>query len=169
MTASKEPDLPQDPVLDAEIAAFIQSGVSIIAASRDAANMPAVARALGCRVSPDRRRVTILVAGSQGVELLEDVGATGAIAVVFTLPSTHRAIQLKGRDARAESLAAGDLEIMAALAGTFAADLAPFGYTTAFVRALLACEPDDAVAIAFTPTAAFSQTPGARAGAPLHA
>jgi hypothetical protein len=169
MMAGKEPEVPQDPVLDEENAAFIQGGVSIIAASRDAANRPAVVRALGCRVSPDRRRIAVFIARSQGAELLEDVGATGEIAVVFVLPSTHRAIQLKGSDARLEPLATGDLESMARLVETFAADLAALGYTTAFVRALLACEPGDAVAIAFTPTAAFSQTPGARAGAPLRA
>jgi hypothetical protein len=159
--------LPQAPLLDEENAAFIQGGVSIIAASRDTTNMPAVVRALGCRVSADRRRVTVFVARSQGVELLADVSATGALAVVFTLPSTHRAIQLKGTDAGVVPLEEGDGEIMARLIESFTADVAAFGYSAQLMNALLACEPPDAAAITFTPSAAFIQTPGARAGEPL--
>ena len=159
--------LPQEPLLDEANAAFIQSGVSIIAASRDAINMPTVVRALGCWVAPDRRRVKVFVARSQAAALLDGVGATGAIAVVFTQPSSHRAIQLKGTDATVSALGAGEREIVAALVEEFAADLVPLGFPSPFVCALLGSEPDDLVAIAFTPTAAFSQTPGARAGAPL--
>ena len=157
----------QDPPLDEANAAFIQSGVSLIAASRNAANMPTLARALGCRVSADRRRVTVFVARSQAAVLLDNVVATGTVAVVFTQPSSHRAIQLKGSDAKLLPLEAGDRKIMTALVEGFATELAPLGYSGAFVRALLACPPEDVVAIAFTPDAAFSQTPGARAGAPL--
>ena len=159
--------LAQEPLLDEANAAFIQGGVSMIAASRNASNMPTVVRALGCRISPDRRGIAVFVARAQAAALLDDVRLTGAIAVVFTQPSTHRAIQLKGSDARIESLAAGDHEIAAALVDAFAADLVPLGYPQSFVHALLASAPDDLVAIAFTPNAAFSQTPGARAGAPL--
>lgn len=159
--------LAQEPLLDDANAAFIQGGVSMIAAARDDSNMPTVVRALGCRVSPDRRRIAVLVARSQAAALLDDVSLTGAIAVVFTQPSTHRAIQLKGSDARLEPPAAGDLAIAALLVEAFAADLAPLGFPPSFARALLASDPDDLVAIAFTPNAAYSQTPGPRAGAPL--
>jgi len=160
-------NLPPEPLLDEANAAFIQGGVSMIAASRDVSNMPTVVRALGCRVSSDRRCVKVFVARSQAAALLDDVSVTGAVAVVFTQPSSHRAIQLKGSDARLAPLDAGDLDIVTALVHDFAADLAPLGYAPPFARALLASEPDDLVAIAFTPNAAFSQTPGMRAGAPL--
>ena len=159
--------LAQEPLLDEANAAFILGGVSMIAASRNASNMPTVVRALGCRISPDRRCIAVFVARAQAAALLDDVSLTGAIAVVFTQPSTHRAIQLKGGDARIEPLAAADHEITAALVDAFAADLVPLGYPPAFVHALLAPASDELVAIAFTPNAAFSQTPGARAGAPL--
>lgn len=159
--------MPQDPVLDEAHAAFIQGGVSMYVASRGKSDMPSLVRALGCRVSPDRRRVTVFVARSQAMAVLEDMRRTGAIAVVFTQPSTHRSIQLKGHDAAPAQLEASDPEIMAALVKAFAVELGPLGYPAALVETMLACDTDDLVAIAFTPDAAFSQTPGARAGAPL--
>jgi len=47
--------------LDADHAAFIQSGVSVIVASRNADFIADVVRGCGCRVSRDRRQVTVLV------------------------------------------------------------------------------------------------------------
>ena len=41
------------------------------------------------------------------------------------------------------------------------------GFGEAFGRALVDCNPADLVAVAFTPKAAFRQTPGPNAGAPL--
>jgi len=154
-----------EPLLDEDHAAFIQSGVSILAASRDAANAPKLARAIGCRVSPDRRRVTVFVAAFQAAALIESLRATGAIAVGFNLPSTHRAFQLKGTDATVGSLDRGDLEIAVRYVEAFVADIALLGYSEPIGRALLAFDPAELLAISFTPSAAFVQTPGPRAGA----
>jgi hypothetical protein len=71
----------------------------VTVASRDAAHVPSVARALGCRVSPDRQHVAVFLLASQSATLLRDLRETGAIAAVFSQPSTHRTIQLKGSDA----------------------------------------------------------------------
>ena len=109
----------------------------------------------------------MFVASLQCDILLQDIGATGAVAVVFSQPSTHRTIQLKGTDAIVEPLEAGDRDIMARQASAFAADIALLGYPFAIAHALLASEPSELVAISFTPSAAFIQTPGPRAGAPL--
>jgi hypothetical protein len=49
----------------------------------------------------------------------------------------------------------------------FAADVTPLGFSEAYMRALLACPREDLVAVQFTIAAAFSQTPGPRAGEPL--
>ena len=152
-------------MLDEDHAAFIQSGVSILAASRDAANAPKLARAIGCRVSPDRRRVTVFVAAFQAAALIESLRATGGIAVGFNLPSTHRAFQLKGTDATVGSLDRGDLEIAVRYVEAFVADIALLGYSEPIGRALLAFDPAELLAISFTPSAAFVQTPGPRAGA----
>jgi hypothetical protein len=151
-------------VLDEAHAAFIQSGVSVVVASRDAHNTPTLVRAIACRVAPDRRRVTAFFAASQAAALVAALRATAAIAVVFSQPSTHRTIQLKGWDAAFVSLAPGDPERMAEQVELLVADLASFGYPERVVRAFLDYAPDDMVAAAFTPAEAYAQTPGPGAG-----
>jgi len=153
--------------LDSAQADFITGGVSIIAAARDDGHETTVSRAVGCRVSDDLRRVTILLAASQSGALLADVRANGSIAVVFSEPRTHRAIQLKGTDAALAPLEADDPHRMAAYRARFAEQVSPFGHSEAFVRKILGVAPGDLVAIAFTPSGAFLQTPGPKAGSPL--
>lgn len=63
--------------LDAANAEFIRRGVMVSVASRDANHTPSVARAFGCRVAPDRRRVTVFLAASQPEALLRDPSDTG--------------------------------------------------------------------------------------------
>jgi hypothetical protein len=156
-----------DPSFDEAHAAFMESGVSVHVASRDPANVPSVARAVGCRVAPDRGRVTIFVSAAQAPELIRDLRASGKAAAVFSQPSTHRTIQIKGDDASVGALIEGDLARIAAYADALVRDLQALGYSEAFGRALVECDPADLVAVAFTPKAAFRQTPGPNAGAPL--
>lgn len=168
MIARMNPGVAATPVLDAEHAAFIvQPGISLTVASRRAGNLPELGRALGCRVAPDRSRVTLLVPGTQLAPLAEALRESRAIAVVFSQPATHRTIQLKGTDAALEPIAPGDLELSARWVDGFVAALAPYGIGGALVRAFLWCDPAELVAVSFTPGAAFQQTPGPGAGAPL--
>ena len=76
-------------LLDLKAAEFVQSGVSINVAARTADLTPVVARALGCRVATDRRQVRVFLSRSIAAAVLSCLEANGAIAVVFTLPSTH--------------------------------------------------------------------------------
>jgi hypothetical protein len=165
MTAALEPAH----VIDESHVEFMMGGVSINVAARDAHNVPTLTRALGCRVSADRRCVTLLVPVSDGARLLDDVRANGAIAAVFSRPSTHQTIQLKGADARIVALEPGDAGLMERYVLALAADLAPLGHPEAYVRAMLGHDDDDVTAVSFTPSAAFNQTPGPVAGSPLGA
>jgi hypothetical protein len=154
-------------VVSSKWAAFIQSGVSIVIGSRDLENMPCVTRGLGCRIAADGSRVTILVAKSQSRPVLDAMRASRAICVVFSLPSTHTTIQLKGKDAAPSRVLAGDPLIVDRHSDAFAADAATLGYSKLGIRTLLWCDPADLVAITFTPQSAFLQTPGPQAGEPL--
>jgi hypothetical protein len=113
------------------------------------------------------RRITVFLSAPHAADLLRDVGQSRALAVVFSEPPTHRTIQIKGRDARVEPLALGDPAVVEAYRKAFVECLRPLGFTEAMVRALLDCADKDLVAVAFTPEAAFNQTPGAQAGTPL--
>ena len=153
-------------LLDAELAGFIQGGVSVVVASRNADLVADVVRGCGCRVSRDRRRVTVLVEPSRAGTLLDDIAANGMIAVVFSQPSTHRTIQLKGSDARVVKVTAADRAIAARHLRDWSEDLCRIGYTPEFANAVRGAAPRLA-AIAFTPSAAFQQTPGPGAGQPI--
>lgn len=155
------------PLLDEANAAFIQRAVSIIVAARDARHHPAVARACGCRVSSDRREVTVFLSATQARAVLDCLGSTGVIAVVFSRPSTHRTLQLKGWDARVVPIADGDLECMAEYRTSFVRDLTSLGYTEAFADAVIPRPDARLTGVRFTPGAAFDQTPGRNAGKPL--
>jgi hypothetical protein len=155
------------PLLDAALAAFVQTGVSINAGSRGPGNAPALARANGCRVAADQRTVSVLFPAPKAAALLDAVRATGVIAVVFSEPPTHRTIQLKGTDAKVAAATAEDGALSARYVETFVAALAALGYSDTVFRALLWADPADLVAVTFSPSAAFDQTPGPRAGAPL--
>jgi hypothetical protein len=157
------------PIIDAAHAAFLLGRVSIVAASRDARNVPTLMRGLGCRVSRDRRQVTVLLRASQSASLLADLRASGVIAVVFSEPSTHRTLQLKGEDARVGPLQRGDAGLLARYRDAMVAEICPLGYAEALIRAMFSCPVDDAVAVTFRPSQAFSQTPGPGAGQPLKA
>ena len=155
--------------LDPELVAFLQGPVSMHAASRDAANVPNLSRALGCRVSADRTRVTVFLLASHSGQMLADYRANGRIAVVMSLPSTHRTVQLKGEDAMVEPLQDGDHILVARYREAFVKELSGLGYSPSLPELLWAGARGDVVAVAFTVTAAFIQTPGPTAGKPLAA
>jgi hypothetical protein len=155
------------PLLDADHAAFMQGGVSVIVASRNPALVADVVRGCGCRVSRDRRRVTVLVEPGRSSELLENIRLTGMIAVVCSRPSTHRTIQLKGTDAQVVAVTAADRRIADRHLGAWVEELVSVGYAPDFAAAVRGRAEMGLAAIAFTPTSAFEQTPGPAAGARL--
>ncbi len=153
--------------LDADTAQFIQRRVSIYAAGRDARNIPVSARAYGCKVSADRRTLTVFVMRPQATQLLENVERNQQLAVVFSRPTTHKTVQFKGNDACIVALAPEDIQLVAEWVGSFVVELAQLGFTAPFVHAAFAVPPDEVVAITFTPSDGFAQTPGPGAGARL--
>ena len=155
------------PLLDEDNAAFIQTGISIVAASRDDGLVPSIARASGCRVSADRRAVSIFLPLSQAAEVVADVRRCARVAVVFSRPSTHRTLQLKADDARVRAATAEEAAIVARYVEAFSREIGPLGHTDDQARAIFQCRADDLGAIDFTPNAAFEQTPGPKAGRPL--
>lgn len=146
---------------------FIESGVSISVASRDVRRVPSVSKGVGCSVAADRCQVRVLVDAAQSGQLLQDVAASGALAVVFCLPSSHRTLQLKGLDARELAPQLDDIERAERHCQAFAEDLLPLGYGLAFARATHGFDPTRLRALCFTLNAVFEQTPGPNAGVRL--
>ena len=161
--------MPEAALIDPELAAFLQRGVSVHVSSRGPTNIPNLVRGIGCRVSADRRQVTAFVLASQCGALLAELAMNGAISFVATLPSTHRTVQLKGTDAKAGPPLPGDEALVARERAALVEDLVGVGYAPEMPRTLLGGDWAEAMAITFTPTAAFVQTPGPGAGTPLGA
>ncbi|WP_243295353.1 hypothetical protein [Geothrix mesophila] len=153
--------------LDPELTRFVMGGVSINAGSASAEGVPSLCRASGCRVDPATGRLRLFFAGPQAVDLVRDTTQSGALAVVFSEPPTHRTVQIKGQDARIEPLAESDLACVRAYRTAFAQCLVFMGFTEVMVRTLLDCPDEALVALTFTPSALFNSTPGAQAGTPL--
>ena len=155
-------------LLDEAAAAFLhRPGISITAASRDDGNVPRIGRCLGCRVTADRKKVTVFIPSEHYRAFFGALAASQAIAVVFSYPTTHQTLQLKGIDAAVDPLLRGDAEIVARHVDNFVEELGALGYPRDVVRAYHWCDPAELRAVTFTPTAAFEQTPGPGAGAPL--
>jgi hypothetical protein len=151
-------------LIDDAMLALMQRRVSIMVAARDAALRPHLMRAVGCRVSADRRRVGVLLPRATAQAVLDGIAAHRAVAVVISEPSTHRSLQLKGDDAVVEPLAPGDVSLMDAYAGRFADELALIGIARPLALAILDRGDGDVRVVGFTPTQAYEQTPGPRAG-----
>ena len=87
----------------AELLAMIERGVSVIVGSLDAQLRPSVMRAVGSSVGPGEGEITVYLSRPQSRQLVQDIAATGHIAVVFSEPSTHRTLQLKASRAQARA------------------------------------------------------------------
>lgn len=156
-------------LLSPELIAMIDKGVSVIVASRDASLRPSLMRAVGSSIEPDGSVITVYLARSQSVQLLQDMAASGRIAVVFSSPSTHRSVQVKGTSISGRAATASDLPVLQRYMQAMEYEICSIGYRVELVHGMLAYELDDLTAISFRPTEAFDQTPGPRAGTPIAA
>jgi hypothetical protein len=157
----------EPPTLGPQQTALMERRVSIIVGSSDAAHRPHVTRAAGGRLEADGRRVTVLLprAGSEAV--IADLQANGRIAVVFSEPTTHQTLQLKGRDAVVGSCSTPQDEALAAryLEG-FIDEIGRLGFTAEVAHTILRHD-GELLPVQFTIDEAFEQTPGPSAGSRL--
>jgi hypothetical protein len=154
----------QSPPIGPEQAELIRRRVSIIVASRDADLRPHLMRAIGCRLRDDLRELTVFLSTAASEPVLADLRANGQIAVVFSQPTTTHTVQLKGSDATVHPLQVGDAEAIQDYLAHFILEIAAIGFPEHVARAVLGDAPEDVVAVRFTPSAAFDQTPGPQAG-----
>jgi hypothetical protein len=142
-------DPASSPLLDEAHAAFNQRRVLILVGSCSAEGVPSLARAYGCRVSPDHHSVTVFLAVPQSEALLRGLRASGAIAVVFSRPSTHETLQFKGSVQRMSPVEADDRPAIRAYGRSFAEEVAPLGFDEPFQDAIMAPVEHEAVAVIF--------------------
>ena len=161
------PPDPTPPALPDEIAAFIQSGLSITVGGRDDRLIPSIAKGVGCRVEDQGRQVTVLVFVEAAESLMRDIARNRHVAVVFTRPSTNRTVQLKGHDALPVPAGPAEAALVRRHLALFADDLRLLGWDPVYVNTLFLHDWSQLMAIRFTPHGAFAQTPGPNAGTRL--
>jgi hypothetical protein len=83
--------------LSEELVEFIESGVSMLVATRDAALRPQVQRAVGAVVAADRASLTVYLTRAVSDRTLANLADNGLIALTSSRPYDHRGIQIKGR------------------------------------------------------------------------
>ena len=123
-------------MIDRDVIAFLDGRrVAVSIASRSEHCIPSVTRALGYRISADASEFAIFVP-RQAERVLADLRTTAQAAVVFTEPSTHKSVQVKGSDARITPLEEGDWPVISAYADDLVAEICPLGYAEPLIRIL---------------------------------
>lgn len=161
--------MPTPLLLNDRIVAFIEREVAIDVASCSADLRPSSARGFAARASSDRRRLTVYVRRAEATQLMQDLLAQDRIAVVFCLPETEAAIQIKGRQLSLSPATAGDAETIEAYRRAFVDGIVRLGYDRGFGLTYMAAEAGQMLAVSFTPEVVFEQTPGPLAGRALPA
>ncbi|MCJ0764809.1 hypothetical protein [Variovorax terrae] len=154
-------------LLTPEFIALISQGVTTIVCSRDQANRPSVMRAVGSTITPEGRTITVYLTRRSSRQLVQDIAATGSAAVVFSVPFTHRTVQVKTERARIREASPDDEPLLARYLQAMEQEVLRVGYPPSLTRAMLSHRIEDVVAVSFEPLQAFDQTPGPRAGAAL--
>jgi hypothetical protein len=151
-------------MIDTELAAFLQEGVGIHIATRDAAMRPNGARAIAVRVEDDGMHLVVYVARVAANRLLADLEANGQAAVGFGRPIDDRACQVKGVLAGVRDATDDERTAVLAQWDGFLGSLEKIGIPRAATKTWVTWP---AVAIRLRANALFNQTPGPGAGAPL--
>jgi hypothetical protein len=76
---------------------LLQTGVSVVVGTRDAALMPECTRAWGIVIAKDRKSVTIFLTETISRKTLQNLKENGLVAISCTRPTDHVACQVKGR------------------------------------------------------------------------
>lgn len=154
------------PLLGPEQAEWLCGPVSMIVGTRDARHRPHLMRAIAGWLDETRTRFTLLMPEASAGGLFADLRANGCIAVVCSEPSSHRTLQLKGREARVLPAEPGDEARAARYRAAFTQEIGQIGFPARVAESLLDAR-GSLLRIEFGIEAAFEQTPGPAAGQPL--
>lgn len=156
--------MPATPEISAELGEFLESGLAIVVATRDANLAPDGRAAWAVQVGADRRSLTLFAYEDAARDLLVNLEAHPAIAINLDRPTTHRACQVKGRYVSSRRARPAERALVERQIEGFVADLEVIGVP----RALSAgWKKWPCRALAIEVTHIFEQTPGPGAGEPI--
>lgn len=140
---------------------LLRTGVSIIVGTHDASLVPECTRAWGIHVSPDRSTATIFLSETIAGRTIDNLRANGTIAVSCTRPTDHITCQLKGLTRNIRPVTPAERNLSRRWHDDFGAELKAVGVSSELSGAWIV-EPT--VAVDFSVTDVFDQTPGPDAG-----
>lgn len=152
------------PRIPDDLAAFLESGIAIVAATRDGDLQADGAVAWAARVHDDRMTLSVYFFEQAARDMLRNLERHPEIAIDFDKPTTHRACQVKGRYVGSRPAEDGERPFVERQVEAFAAELEGIGIRRA-VAAAWRTWP--CVAIDLAVTHLFEQTPFPGTGEPL--
>lgn len=150
--------------ISTDLADFLESGLSIVVATRDADLQPNGAVAWAAHVKRGGARLIVYLHEQAAREMLANLEAYPAIAINFDLPTDHRACQVKGNFVAARPARAGEREEVECQVDRFADALEAIGIPRAMGEGW---QVWPCMALEVEVTQLFEQTPGPGAGAVL--
>jgi hypothetical protein len=150
--------------LDASLISFVEQGLSIFMGTRNANLEPNGARVIAVKVDEDGRHLVAYVPAVDADAVVADLEANGQAALAFARPADDRACQIKGERLSIRRAEPAELELVQTQWDRNVSQLAAVGIPAVATQrwSTWPC-----IAIRLRVTAAFDQTPGPDAGAPL--
>jgi len=150
--------------LDEELARFLESGLAVTVATRDAHLQPDGSWAWAVRVEEGRSHLTVFLHEDGAAAMLRNLADHPEIAVVLDRPTSHRACQVKGTFVAARPAHPEEKEEIARQVESFRADLASIGLPAGLTAGWVLWP---ATALSIRVTDVFEQTPGPGTGGRL--
>ena len=151
-------------LINAELAEFLTSGLSINVATRDSDLQPDGVVAWAVRVHDDGARLTLYLHVEAAREMQRNLKTHPEIAIALDRPTSHRACQVKGVVVKSRRARAAEKALVEGQVESFVADLDAIGIPRA-MTAGWATWPCAALEVRVTDV--FEQTPGPGTGGPL--
>jgi hypothetical protein len=156
--------------INAALKAFLESGVSVVMGTRDAALIPETTRVWGLLVSKDRKSISLCAPFATSHKALDNLAGNGQMTVCCSLPTSYKTVQLKGQCIERADPSRADLAAVDRHREAFGRLNESIGMpregTEAFWRRELENSPA-LIKLRFVPEQIFDQTPGPDAGSPL--
>ncbi len=159
---------PRQGLLTADLVALAQGGVSVVLASCSADGRPIAGIGVGARVD-GAGAIRVFLTRQANLPLLKALEAGRAIAVTFSRARDHRSFQVKANSAAILRSCPDDTPEIARQCAVFRDELIGINLPRHVAEGYTTYDPDDLLAIEFTPDQAYVQTPGPGAGSPLSA
>lgn len=146
---------------------LLNTRCDVVVSTRSDRLAPSVCWGMGGHIDDEGRRATVWLRQDQARELVADVQANARVAAVFCVPHTSVALQVKGEDARVRPATGQDAQRLQAHLDNMVREIELMQLSPAFTRALFEQPLEALVAIDFTISSVYEQTPGPAAGQTL--